>query len=113
MPAAGLLYCVGRDMTERKRIHRELEQSEERHRAITETAHDAIIVADADGTVRFWNPVAERVFGFAAAPPAPETGLPDGTDHAQSRHGARNVPKPQAAPHPEVTNTTRTREDHP
>ena len=71
VPAAGLLYCVGRDMTERKRIHRELEHSEERHRAITETAHDAILVADADGTVRFWNPVAERVFGFAAAPPPP------------------------------------------
>ena len=28
---------------------------------------DAIIAADAQGVIRFWNPGAERVFGFTAA----------------------------------------------
>lgn len=28
---------------------------------------DAIVVADADGLIRFWNPGAERIFGFSAA----------------------------------------------
>lgn len=28
---------------------------------------DAVVVSDADGRIRFWNPAAERVFGFAAA----------------------------------------------
>lgn len=27
---------------------------------------DAIVAADADGIIRFWNPGAERIFGFAA-----------------------------------------------
>jgi PAS domain S-box-containing protein len=28
---------------------------------------DAIIAADAEGVIRFWNPGAERIFGYAAA----------------------------------------------
>src|SRR3546814_18705579 len=28
---------------------------------------DAILYADRDGTIRFWNPAAERIFGFTAA----------------------------------------------
>jgi PAS domain S-box-containing protein len=28
---------------------------------------DALIVADADGIIRFWNAGAERIFGFTAA----------------------------------------------
>ena len=28
---------------------------------------DAVLAADRGGTVRFWNPGAERIFGFAAA----------------------------------------------
>nr|WP_302474547.1 PAS domain S-box protein [Roseococcus sp. MDT2-1-1] len=31
------------------------------------TASDAIIVADRDGIIRFWNPGAERIFGLPAA----------------------------------------------
>ncbi|HWL31224.1 MAG TPA: PAS domain S-box protein [Xanthobacteraceae bacterium] len=33
--------------------------------AILETQSDAILVADRDGIIRFWNPGAVRIFGFA------------------------------------------------
>ena len=36
-------------------------------RALAHDAPDAIIYADADGIIRFWNDAATRVFGFAAA----------------------------------------------
>ena len=36
-------------------------------RAILSTRSDAIVAADRDGLIRFWNPGAERIFGFAHA----------------------------------------------
>ena len=44
---------------------RELQQSEARLRAVTETAHDAIIAAGTDGNITYWNPGAARIFGYA------------------------------------------------
>ncbi|MGV6876653.1 PAS domain S-box protein, partial [Pseudochelatococcus sp. B33] len=35
--------------------------------ALLETRSDAILATDRDGIIRFWNPGAERIFGFAAA----------------------------------------------
>ena len=35
-------------------------------RAILGTASDAVIAADRDGVITFWNPGAERIFGHAA-----------------------------------------------
>lgn len=34
--------------------------------AVLSTHSDAIIAADHDGIIRFWNPGAERIFGFAS-----------------------------------------------
>ena len=34
--------------------------------AVLSTRSDAIIAADADGVIRFWNPGAERIFGHSA-----------------------------------------------
>src|SRR3954454_20078252 len=34
---------------------------------ILTTASDAIVAADRDGLIRFWNPGAERIFGFSSA----------------------------------------------
>jgi PAS domain S-box-containing protein len=34
--------------------------------AILQTQSDAILVADQDGVIRFWNPGAVRIFGFTA-----------------------------------------------
>jgi PAS domain S-box-containing protein len=36
-------------------------------RAVLGAAADAVIAVDRDGMIRFWNPGAERLFGFAAA----------------------------------------------
>lgn len=35
--------------------------------ALLSTRSDAFIAADRDGVIRFWNPGAERIFGYAAA----------------------------------------------
>lgn len=34
--------------------------------AVLETRSDAILAADRHGVIRFWNPGAERIFGFSA-----------------------------------------------
>jgi len=34
---------------------------------ILTTVSDAIIAPDRDGLIRFWNPGAERIFGFSSA----------------------------------------------
>jgi PAS domain S-box-containing protein len=39
-------------------------QSETRLRAITDSAQDAILMVDHNGKISFWNPAAERVFGY-------------------------------------------------
>ena len=36
-------------------------------KALLSTRSDAVVAADRDGIIRFWNPGAERIFGHAAA----------------------------------------------
>ncbi|MBI5186849.1 MAG: response regulator [Nitrospinae bacterium] len=48
-------------------LERRLHESEERFRIIASTANDAIIMADENGKASYWNPAAERIFGFSAA----------------------------------------------
>lgn len=53
-----------------KRSHEvmtKLRESETRIRAITQTAPDAIISANSAGNIRYFNPAAERLFGYSAA----------------------------------------------
>ncbi|HEX4310607.1 MAG TPA: diguanylate cyclase [Acidobacteriaceae bacterium] len=54
-------------ITEREKIALALEESSERFQAIASNALDAIIISDSAGSVVYWNPAAERTFGFTAA----------------------------------------------
>jgi PAS domain S-box-containing protein len=61
----GILAVVS-DITQRKLIEKELKESEERFRAISTSAIDAIILSDAKDRVLYWNPAAEKTFGFSS-----------------------------------------------
>jgi len=52
------------DITEQKRKEQKLRESECRMRAITDSARDAIVMMDPAGNIVFWNPAAERIFGY-------------------------------------------------
>jgi PAS domain S-box-containing protein len=49
---------------ERKRAEEALRESEEKYRTITSTAQDGIIMSDSEGNISYWNPAAERIFGY-------------------------------------------------
>ncbi len=51
----------------KKEIERQLQESEERHRSVVETAGEAIIIVDHCGSIVSWNHAAETMFGYASA----------------------------------------------
>jgi len=55
-----------RDVTARQQMEVALHERELRLRAILETARDAIIGADQEGHVTYWNPAAATMFGYTA-----------------------------------------------
>jgi len=62
-----IVLAFVRDITERKRAVEKLRESEERIHAITDSAHDAILMMDNDGNVSYWNNSAERILGYTSA----------------------------------------------
>ncbi len=56
-----------RDVTERHRREQDLQFSEAKFRALAETANDAIISADGQGNIIYFNQAAERAFGYRRA----------------------------------------------
>lgn len=55
---------VARDITERKQAEEKIRESEESISAITDSAHDAIIMMDNNGNISYWNPAAEQILGY-------------------------------------------------
>jgi PAS domain S-box-containing protein len=53
------------DLTERKRGEQALREAAEGLRAVVDTAVDGVILIDARGVVRMFNPACERLFGYA------------------------------------------------
>ena len=52
------------DITDRKQMEEALRDSEIKFRAVTQSAIDAIITADRNGNIVFWNPSAQKMFGY-------------------------------------------------
>jgi PAS domain S-box-containing protein len=58
-------YGVAIDITDQKKTNEALRDSEEKFKAITDSARDAIVLMDNEGKISYWNPAAERIFGYA------------------------------------------------
>jgi PAS domain S-box-containing protein len=59
------VFCV--DITERKKAEREIKESEEKFRAVSEYAIDAIITTDSKGIITFFNHSLLELFGYSAS----------------------------------------------
>ena len=66
-PAVGAIVFNFRDVTERRRTEQVLRGSEDRYRAITETASDGIITVDEQSTIVFANKMAGTIFGYESS----------------------------------------------
>jgi two-component system, sensor histidine kinase and response regulator len=63
---AELRMAAIRDITERKQAEDALHDSETRMRSITDSAYDAILMMDQNDEISYWNPAAERIFGYTS-----------------------------------------------
>jgi two-component system, NtrC family, sensor kinase len=61
------LTVIAHNVTETKRTERAIAESESRFRTIASHSPNAIAMMDPDGRVRFWNPAAEKMFGYEKA----------------------------------------------
>ena len=60
------LAFFSRDITGSRQIEQAFRESEIKFRSISASAHDAFIMMDGQGAISYWNPAAERVFGYSA-----------------------------------------------
>lgn len=58
------LQAIVRDITQRKQIEREIQESHEDLNITLKSIGDAVIVADVDGLITYLNPVAENLTGW-------------------------------------------------
>ncbi len=55
------------DITGRREAERALREEREKLAKITGSARDAVIMTDDKGMISFWNPAAEKIFGYSGA----------------------------------------------
>ncbi|QFY90409.1 PAS domain S-box protein [Magnetovirga frankeli] len=60
------LYGIARDITARKQAERALKESNDRMAAVMENLTEGLIMADDQGQVMYWNPMALSINGFAS-----------------------------------------------
>ncbi|MCH7819749.1 MAG: PAS domain S-box protein [Candidatus Marinimicrobia bacterium] len=61
-----ILHTVWRDITERKIAEEAIKDANEKFRSVVQTAPNAIITANIDGNIIFWNNSAESIFGYTS-----------------------------------------------
>ena len=54
------------DITDRKRAEQEIRERGAALSAMSQASHDALITINSNGRILFWNPAAERIFGYAS-----------------------------------------------
>lgn len=59
--------ALNKEIAERKSAEKALRESEERFRAVVESASDAVICIERPGVVYLWNRKSEEMFGYSAA----------------------------------------------
>lgn len=59
-----LVIVLALNIVRRKRIEKDLRQSEARFRSITEQMTDMVFITDTQGTILYVSPVTERIFGY-------------------------------------------------
>jgi PAS domain S-box-containing protein len=59
---AALEFVV--DIAEKKRMQQKLQANEAKFRAISDSAIEAIFMFDEEDRITYWNPAAERIFGY-------------------------------------------------
>jgi diguanylate cyclase (GGDEF)-like protein/PAS domain S-box-containing protein/hemerythrin-like metal-binding protein len=60
-----LVYISVRDITGRKLAEQAIQDSEARLHTLVETAMDAVVITDSDGSITGWNNQAETIFGWS------------------------------------------------
>jgi PAS domain S-box-containing protein len=58
------VVTVWQDVTERERLHNELQKSEEKYRELVQNANSIILRLDQEGRITFFNEYARKFFGF-------------------------------------------------
>jgi PAS domain S-box-containing protein len=59
-----LIQGIFRDITERKLMQQALQENEEKFHGIANSVKDALILVDEKTKVTYWNPAAEKTFGY-------------------------------------------------